>query len=256
MKVKQLAVGLLTLGLVAIPTAALAQDEATPAAAVAAASGTVTVLGQGSVMVQPDTAVVQIGISIQKATLQETLDEANATMEAIITALTDQGIADEDIQTTAFNVYAVRDYAKESPAELPPVVGYNVSNQVSVKVRDLEWESGMPSERIGQVIGASVEAGANDIYGITFSVEDKKMVESQARALAVENAGERAAELAASAGKQVGEVIAMSEGVTYEAIPYAGARDMASEGAGAAGVPVMGGTVEVQIEVTVTYELN
>jgi uncharacterized protein YggE len=256
MKVKQLAVGLLTLGLVAIPTTALAQDAATPTVAVAAPIGTVTVLGEGSVMVQPDTAVVQIGVTIQKATLRETLDEANATMEAINTALIDQGIADEDIQTTSFNVYAVRDYGTESAAELPPVVGYNVSNQVSVTVRDLEWESGMPSERIAQVVGAAIDAGANDIYGITFSIEDKKAVESQARALAVENAGERAGELAASAGKSVGEVIAMSEGVTYEAIPYAGARDMAGQAGGAGGVPVMGGSIEVQIEVSVTYELS
>jgi uncharacterized protein YggE len=255
MNMKQLAVGLLTLGLVAIPTTALAQDAATPTVAVAAPSGTVTVLGEGSVMVQPDTAVVQIGLTVQKETLQDTLDEANATMEAIITSLTDQGIDGEDIQTTSFNVYAVRDYAKESTAQLPPVVGYNVSNQVSVKVRDLEWESGMPSERIAQVIGTAIDAGANDIYGISFSVEDKTAVESQARAQAVENAGERAAELAASAGKSVGEVIAMSEGVSYEAIPYAG-RDMAMQGGGAGGAPIMGGSVEVQIEVSVTYELS
>jgi uncharacterized protein YggE len=213
------------------------------------------VLGQGSVSVQPDTATVQMGITIQQPTLQESLDEANATMTAIIEALIDQGIADEDIQTTAFNVYAVRDYAMENTSTLPPVVGYNVSNQVSVQVRDLEWESGMPSEQVGQVIGAVVEAGATDIYGISFSVEDPTEFESQARALAVENAGERAAELAASAGKSVGEVIAMTEGVTYQAIPYLGARDMA-QGAGNAGTPIMGGSVEIQIEVTVTYLLT
>lgn len=253
MRVRQLAIGLLTLGLVAIPTTALAQEATPPAGGVAAPPRTVTVLGQGRVSVQPDTAVIQIGISIQQPTLDQTLDEANSTMEAIITALADQGIAGEDIQTTNFNVYAVRDYSKESGGMLPPVVGYNVSNQVSVKIRDLEWESGMPSEKIGEVIGAAVEAGANEIYGIGFSVEDKRAVESQARALAVENAGERAAELARSAGKRIGEVIAMSEGVTYQSIPYY----PAAEGAqGAGGAPIMGGSIEVLVEVTVTYELS
>jgi hypothetical protein len=257
MKVKQFAIGLLTLGMVAIPTStALAQDMATPSVSLASVGmGTVTVLGQGTVSLQPDTATIQIGISVQQATLDESLDEANATMSAILTSLTDLGIAGEDIQTTAFNVYAVRDYATESTTTLPPVIGYNVSNQVSVTVRDLEWESGMPSDRVGQVIGAAVEAGANDIYGISFSVEDAAEFESQARALAVENAGERAAELAVSAGKEVGEVIAMAEGVSYEAIPYMGARDMAAQGAGGAGAPIMGGSVQILIEVTVTYEL-
>jgi uncharacterized protein YggE len=245
-------IGIMMLAILAIPSRALAQD-ATPAAAIS--GGTVTVLGSGTVKVKPDTALVQIGINIQQETLPGALDEANATMSAIITTLTGLGIAEDDAQTANFNVYAVRDYAKEgSSSQLPPLVGYSVTNQVAVTIRDLVWQQGMPSEKIGEVITAAIEAGANDIYGVTFSVDDTKNAEREARALAVENANERAAELASAAGKQVGEVVAISEGVTFSPIGYTAMSEGDQRG-GAGGVPIMGGTVEIAIDVTVTYEL-
>jgi uncharacterized protein YggE len=244
-------IGIMMLALLAIPGRALAQD-ATPAAAVS--GGTVTVLGSGTVKVKPDTALVQMGVNIQQETLPGALDEANATMSAIIQALTDIGIAEDDVQTANFNVYAVRDYSKEATAQLPPLVGYSVTNQVAVTIRDLVWQQGMPSEKVGEAITAAIEAGANDIYGVTFSVDDTKEAEREARAMAVENANERAAELASAAGKQVGEVVAMSEGVTFSPVGFIGKSEGDQRG-GAGGVPIMGGTVEIAIDVTVTYEL-
>lgn len=246
-------VGVIMLAILAVPARALAQDV-TPVTTTSSGK-TVTVLGNGSVKVEPDTAVVQIGINIQQETLSGALDQANATMRDIIAALTGLGIAADDIQTANFNVYAVRDYSRgDTTAQLPPLVGYNVTNQVAVTIRDLVWQQGMPSDQVGNVITAAVEAGANEIYGVTFSVEDTKDAEKEARALAVANANERAAELADAAGKQVGEVIAMSEGVTFSPIGYTVMADGSQRG-GAGGVPVMGGTIEVSIAVSVTYEL-
>ena len=249
-------IGVVMLALLALPARAMAQ-EATP---VPAAAGTVTVLGSGSVNVKPDTATVQVGISVQQERLRGALDEANATMTRIIEALTGLGIDGDDIQTANFNVYAVRDYNKpmESASQLPPLIGYNVTNQVSVTIRNLVWEAGMPSEMIGQVIEATIEAGANDIYGVSFSVEDSTAAETEARAMAVENAGERAAELAVAAGKSVGDVVAISEGVTFTPIGFASfaADEGQRGGAGAgAGAPILGGTIEIMVNVSVTYQL-
>jgi uncharacterized protein YggE len=248
-------VAMLAMLAVALPARALAQEaQATPAAA---AQGTVTVLGTGSVHVKPDTALVQIGVSIQQETLDGALDEANATMSAIIQALLDLGISEDDIQTANFNVYAIRDYSQSEAAvssQLPPLVGYNVGNTLSVTIRDLEWRQGMPSEQVGQVIEAAIEAGANDIYGVSFSVEDATAAESEARVQAVQNANERANELAEATGKQVGEVIAISEGVTFTPIGFTAFADESQRG-GAGGVPIMGGTIEIEINVSVTYEL-
>ena len=245
-------VEVIMLALLAVPARAFAQ-EGTP---IPAASGTVTVLGTGSVKVRPDTATVQIGISVQQENLRGALDEANATMTRIIDALTALGIDDEDIQTANFNVYAVRDYNKqqESATQLPPLVGYNVTNQVSVTIHNLVWKQGLPSDQVGQVIEDSIGAGANDIYGVSFSVEDTKDAEREARRMAVENAGERAAELADAAGKSVGEVIAISEGVTFTPIGFTAMADNGQR-AGAGGAPIMGGTIEIMVDVSVTYQL-
>jgi uncharacterized protein YggE len=249
MKTRRWCIGIVLLALMAAPSVARAQ-EATPAAVQKA--GTVTVLGRGTVSVKPDTAAVQIGITTQQATLSNALDEANTKMSAIIDALAKLGIADEDIQTAYFSVSAVRDTSTQTGNELPPVVGYSVSNQVNATLRDLKWKRGMPSGRIGEVIGAAIDAGATDIYGIAFSVSNTKDAEQTARTMAVANANERGTELAAAAGKRLGEVLGISEGVTYQPL---GAGQMQAAGQGAGGPPIVGGTVDVVIEVTVTYEL-
>jgi uncharacterized protein YggE len=245
-------IGIVMLALLAVPARAFAQ-EGTP---IPAASGTVTVLGNGKVQIKPDTATVQVGISVQQETLRGALDEANATMTRILESLAGLGIASDDIQTANFNVYAVRDFNKQAAdvTQLPPLVGYNVTNQVSVTIRDLEWVSGLPSEQVGQVIEESIGAGANDIYGVSFSVEDTKVAEREARRMAVENAGERAAELADAAGKSVGDVIAISEGVTFTPIGFTAMADNGQRG-GAGGAPIMGGTIEIMVDVSVTYQL-
>lgn len=247
----RLAAALALAATIALPVAAGAQ-QGTPVTG--SIVGTVTVLGRGSVQVVPDTATVQIGVSVQQETLDGALNEANDTMTAITQAMTDLGIEGKDIQTANFSVYAVRNYETASSSELPPVIGYNVTNQVAVTIRDVEWTAGLPSDRVGEVIAGSIEAGANDIYGISFAVEDTSAAETEARAMAVANAGERAAELAAAAGKDVGEVIAISEGVTFSPIGYT--KMDGAQGAGDGGVPIFGGVVEIAIEVNVTYELS
>ena len=254
--VGKVVIGVVMLALLALPARAFAQEaQGTP---IPAASGTVTVLGNGKVQIKPDMATVQVGISVQQENLRGALDEANATMTRILDSLTALGIASDDIQTANFNVYAVRDYNKqvEDMSQLPPLIGYNVTNQVSVTIRDLEWEAGLPSEQVGQVIEESIGAGANDIYGVSFSVEDTTEAEREARRMAVTNAGERAAELADATGKAVGEVIAISEGVTFTPIGFASfAADEGQRAGGAGGAPIMGGTIEIMVDVSVTYQL-
>jgi uncharacterized protein YggE len=165
------------------------------------------------------------------------------------------GIPSDDIQTASFNVYAVRDYNVEASSQLPPLIGYNVTNQVSVTVRDLEWEQGLPSEQVGQVIEESIAAGANDIYGVSFSVEDTSAAESEARKMAVDNASARATELAEAAGKSVGDVIAISEGVSFTPIGFTSVAEDSMRGGGGGGAPIMGGTIEIVVNVSVTYAL-
>jgi uncharacterized protein YggE len=250
--------GLMMLSLLLGTTAARAQ-EATVEPTYLVGGGTVTVLGSGSVEVKPDTASFTIGADVTRPTVPEALEESNAKLNAIIAAVKDAGVADDDIQTSNFSVYAVRDYNKQGSDPIAPLVGFTVSNQVSVTVRGIEWKSGLPSEEIGAVIGAAIDAGATDIYSVVFSASDPSDAERQARELAVANAHDRADQLATIAGKSVGEVIAMSEGVTYSPLGYQygfGAGNESAQMGGAGGAPVYGGTVKIVVSVTVTYMLN
>jgi uncharacterized protein YggE len=220
------------------------------------ATGAVTVVGHGSVTVKPDVASVSIGVIAMQETLPGALDEANATMAAIIEALDGVGITADDVQTAYFSVSTIRDWGKqESAADLPPVIGYQVSNQVAVIIRDLQWTSGLPSEQVGEVLAAVIEAGASDIYGISFSVAEAGEAESQARALALQDAERRAEELAREAGKSLGEIVTISEGIAFLPIGFGAATDGRAGGGAGGGIPIIGGTVEIAIDVTVTYEL-
>jgi uncharacterized protein YggE len=207
---------------------------------------TVTVTGHGSVTLPPDTASILIGIDVTNKTLSEAQAAAADQMTAIITALKDAGVDEKDIQTVNYSVYVLRNYdnATGSPTE---ITGFQVTNQVNVIVRDVD--------QVGDLLDRVVEAGANNIFGINFYVDDTSGPASQARTLAVENATEKARELAAAAGLKLGNVVSINEsyGPPPQPLPYqVEARDMAQ---GGAGTPVQTGTTEVSVDVSMTFEL-
>jgi uncharacterized protein YggE len=207
---------------------------------------TVTVNGHGSVTLPPDTASILIGIDVTKPTLAEAQAAAADQMTAIITALKDAGVEEKDIQTVNYSVYVLRNYdnATGSPTE---ITGFQVTNQVNVIVRDVD--------QVGDLLDQVVDAGANNIFGINFYVDDTSGPASAARELAVQDATEKAEELAAAAGLSLGRVVSINEsyGPPPQPLPYqAEARDMAQ---GAGGTPVQTGTTEVTVDVSMTFEL-
>jgi uncharacterized protein YggE len=212
----------------------------------ASGPATVTVNGHGSVTLPPDTASILIGIDVTKPTLSEAQAAAADQMTAIITALKDAGIDEKDIQTVNYSVYVLRNYDNTtgSPTE---ITGFQVTNQVNVIVRDVD--------QVGDILDQVVKAGANNIFGINFYVDDTSGPASQARKLAVENATEKAQELADAAGLSLGRVVSINEsfGSSPPPVPYeAAAQDMAK---GGAGTPVQSGTTEVTVDVSMTFEL-
>nr|HMN30924.1 SIMPL domain-containing protein [Caldilineaceae bacterium] len=174
----------------------------------------------------------------------EALDENDATMQKVLAALRDQSIEEKDIQTTGFSIYAER-YGPQGP--LPEdQVNYRVSNNVMVTIRDLA--------NVGTVVDAAVEAGANNIYGITFRVDDPSPLESDARQNAITKAHAKAEELAALTGVKLGEVVSVSEVIASGGVyssNFAQSRD-----AGGGGVtPVMPGQLELLMQLQVTYAI-
>ncbi len=204
----------------------------------------ITVVGQGKTTVVPDIARLQLGVQNSAATVEEGMTSNTATMDAILAAMTEAGIADRDIQTNSYNIYLDEGYRGPDTAANPV---YRVSNMLTVKVRDLAT--------VGEVLDAAVAAGANQIWGVSFTVEDRTAAEADARAKAMADARARAEALAELAEVKVGEVLSISEVITGGVGPmyYGVAMEAAGMGGGGSINP---GELEYGTSIQVTYALK
>ena len=206
-------------------------------------AGGITVVGQGTAYGQPDQATVVVGVETFAATVAEATSQNQTTLENVMAALTAAGIAAEDIQTTNYSLYAEQIYGDNGPEG---IAGYRVSNQVNVKMRDIAL--------VGDVLAAVTEAGANAIYGINFSVADPAALEAEARALAMQDAANRAASLAELGNVTLGEITVISEVVGTPVMPYGGG--YALEQAASAVPGISPGQLSYQVQVQVTYGIQ
>jgi uncharacterized protein len=243
------AVAALGVGLVAGPVLAAVVAPA-PRYATTAANGdqppehTIAVMGSGKVTVVPDMATVNLGVVVERNTAKAARQAAAESMTKVVAALKALGIADKDIATTTVNLSPVYDYPTNAT---PKIRGYQLQNMVQVTVRDLD--------KLGDVLDNSIVAGATSVDGISFDVADRTGAEKQAREAAVADAKAKADTLASGAGVHITGVSSMSESVStpvwYERA--AGAPAMAAD---QAATPVMAGTTDVTITVSVTYLID
>lgn len=202
------------------------------------------VSGQGKVYIVPDLAYVYIGVRTQTANLSESLNQSNAKAAEIASQLKELGVADQDIQTSAFNVYPQQNYDPNGQ-----LIGtdYVVENTVNVTVRDLN--------SLGQVLDAVVRSGANSINGISFDVADRATVEAQARELAIKDAQARAEEVARISGVELGKLISVSVYNSSSPAPvYEGKGGAAMSYSGS--VPVAAGQLLITADASVSYEIK
>ena len=162
----------------------------------------ITVSGQGSVSGQPDIAKIQIGVETFKADVGNATTENRQRIEKVIQTLLSHGIEQRDMQTSSYNINFERRYP-EQPTDTGVEGNYRVTNMLSVTVRDLK--------QIGEIIDAAILAGANQLWGVQFSVSNAAQFERFARIKAVENAREKAEQLATAAGVALGSVLSISE---------------------------------------------
>jgi uncharacterized protein YggE len=207
-------------------------------------AGGITVVGQGTAYGQPDQATVIVGVDTFAPTVEEATTQNQTTLDNVMAALEAAGIAPEDIQTTNYSLYAEQIYGDRGPEG---IAGYRVSNQVNVKIRDINL--------VGDVLAAVTEAGANAIYGVNFSVADPAALEAEARANAVEDARLRAESLAELGGVTLGDVIIISEVVGAPVMPLGMGGGMAMEQAASA-PGISPGQLSYQVQVQVTYGIQ
>lgn len=206
----------------------------------------VIVSGQGESSIRPDMAVLTLGVTREAPTAREALDANNDAMAAVLAAMKTEGIADRDLQTSNFSINPVYVYPKpEEPSQAPRITGYQVSNSLSVRVRDIA--------RIGPVLDKSVTLGVNQGGGISFTNDDPSAALTEARTRAVKDAMAKAKTLAEAAGVNLGKIIEITEqSMMPQPMPYA---MKAPEMAASDSVPVAAGENAYRVDVNVTFEL-
>jgi len=248
-----LALGLVALTMFGAPALMARAQDATPVPSGTvpnyyAPASTIFVSGRGTVKTEPDTASVTIGIDVLESDLAEAQASATSQATAIIDAVTAAGVAEDDIQTSNFSVNILRDY--DDQGNPGPITGYQITNQINVTVRALD--------SLGGLLDDAVAAGANNIYGIVFYVEDTDAAASQARAQAMADAQRKAEELASAAGLTLTRATSISESYAPSPMPVdfggSGMAESRMMDAAAAPVPVQAGTTDVIVDVQVTYE--
>jgi uncharacterized protein YggE len=210
------------------------------------ATRTISVNGEGRVSIPPDVVMMSLGVDERNADLNAAQTAADEKMDAIIAALQANGVAEDDIQTGNYSIYAERDYEREGQ----PVTGYVVSHTVTAKVRDID--------NAGNVVSAAIDAGANNVGGIWFGLDDPAGAIQQARELAVADAEAKATELARLANATLGPIQVISEGYSPSSppVPYDGAGMAYDEAVRSSAPTINPGQTEVVLTVYVTYAIS
>ena len=212
---------------------------------------TISVTGVGKVSAVPDVAEIRVGVVTQAATAQESLSANNEAMSKMQSILKERGVAAKDVETTQIQVapvYSQPDPRRpgEQPQEfVPKIAGYRVENTVAVTARRID--------KLGELLDALVQAGANQIHGISFQVDKPEKLLDEARRRAVADARRKAEILAGEANVVLGNPIKIRDGGGEPAPPrpMMGRAMMA-----AAPMPVAAGEQELSVSVAIDYELK
>ena len=203
---------------------------------------TLTVTGSGMVTLTPDVAYIYIGVHTENVSVAEAVAENNTKAQAVATAIKGFGVEVKDVQTTNFSIWPQDQY--DDKGNKSGTI-YNVDNTVYITVRDLT--------KIGDLLDASIRAGANTINSIQFDVADKTEALSQARKAAVENAQKQAQELVDATGVKLGDVQTISY---YDSTPLSADYGKGGGAMAASSVPVSSGQYQLTTTVTIVYELK
>jgi uncharacterized protein YggE len=234
-------IGLLVL--LGFPVAVQAHDETKPE------TPTLTVSETGTVTHAPDTAYVTFGLDTPGKLLAEAQKLNSAVMSKVMDRLRDLQIDKERIQTSSFTVSPHYRPMSNRPADAPPatpeIVGYVVSNMVTVEIRALD--------KVGTVIEEVLKAGANSFHGLHWGLRDEQSVRLSALKQAAAKAREKAAVLGDALHVKLVRVLSVNEG-GHMIRPVSPVARMTME-ASAGEVPIQPGELKVEATVTLVYEI-
>jgi uncharacterized protein len=201
------------------------------------------VSAEGSSTRVPDLAVIQAGVTTTAASASAAMAENAARMTRVLAALRKAGIAERDVQTARLSLSPQYKYENNQP---PVLTGYQASNQVTVRFRDIA--------RTGAILDALVAQGANDISGPNLTLESPDAAMDEARTDAVAKARARAELYAKAAGLRVDRIVSISESGS-PVVPMPMIRAMSAR-AEAADTPVVAGETRLTVNLAVRFLLK
>jgi uncharacterized protein YggE len=216
---------------------------AQPSAALAAPAGdkagsTITVTGHAELTVVPDIAYITAGIVTTGADVETARRDNERAMRRIIDAVIAQGIDKSKIATSQFSLQPIY---KNDGLSAGAISGYRLVNNLTVAVEDLD--------RIGQVIDAAFQAGANQFQGLRFAVRDDGKLRDELLRRAVQDGWHKASVIADALGVTLGQPLQVSEGGRYGPVQADTVRAFKAN----ASAPIEAGTLTVGIDVNLVF---
>jgi uncharacterized protein YggE len=236
---------LMALAASSLPMAAIAQTSVTIAETAPVVTLNVTESVEGS----PDIATVGTGVQTRAPTAQAAMQDNAAKTEKLIAALAKAGIAKKDIQTSGITLSAQYDYnQREGEPTGPRFIGYEASNQLNVKLRDIK--------KVGPLLDAMVVAGATNINGPTFAIDNPAPMLVQARGAALKSAKAQADFYAQAAGYRTARLLSIAESNSGGQPPMPMMMSARFKADSAPTTPVEPGQVSASVTLTVQYALE
>lgn len=226
---------LLTLGSLPIQAA-----EGSPAE-----RGSLRVTGQAVVSCAPDLAYITLGVETKDSSAAEASAENARLMKEVYQALQTLGLTEREIETSGYNIYSSTQVVERGTAQETTITSYYVQNRITITTTALE--------KVGPIIDAAVQAGANQVQGVRFDLADKQELQRRALHNAVVQARGKAEVMAAAAGVVIGGLASLTEEYGSYAPMMETALVRGSLGAKDASTTVTPGEIEVSAQVTLVF---
>lgn len=204
--------------------------------------GRLQVSGSAVVTGAPDIAHITLGVDTQDVSAEVAAQENANLMANVFAALKSLGLTDQELTTSGYNIYSSSQVVGRGTDEEITVTTYRVQNRINITTKDLD--------SVGEIIDAAVKAGANQVQGISFDVEDKQAMQLQALQNAVQQGVGKAKAMAEAAGVDLGKLASMSENYSSYA-PMV--NTMAMRADAVSGTTINPGDVEVSATVQLEF---
>jgi len=204
--------------------------------------------GQGKVSATPDIAVLTLGVEVQQKTVAEAQKQAASDMADRMNVIKGKGVADKDIQTQNYNISRVTKWDSDRNEQI--LLGYKVTNTIVIKIRKLD-DTGTIIDAVAGAAGDNIR-----INGIGFSIDDPSEYYKQAREKAIDDAMEKAKQIASSSGIKLGKVLYINESTPYVPSPVISFSKMEAADTAVPTTPISSGELDITVNIQMVYDID